>query len=61
MGKMITKAVPVILNVMNLYGGEEYQEGLNIAVQGGSVYTAVKDHVGNVQVTMLNMTAEDLN
>ncbi len=58
---MITKAVPVILNVMSLYGGDEYQEGLNIAVQGMSVYAVVKDHVGNVQVTMLSMTPEDLN
>lgn len=58
---MITKAVPVILNVMSLYGGDEFQEGINIAVQGCSVYLVVKDSVGNVQVTMLNMSMEELN
>ena len=58
---MITKAVPVILNVMNLYGGGEFQEGLNIAIQGCSVYIVVKDFSGSVQVTQTSMAMEDLN
>ena len=37
------------------------EEAVKLSVQGMSVYTVVKDSVGNVQVTQTPMAVEDLN
>ena len=57
---MMTTTVPVKLDPQNLYGAEEYQEGLNLAIQNGSVYSVVKSG-GMVNVLMLSgLFPEDL-
>lgn len=50
---MMTKAVPVKLDPQNLYAPDEFQEGLNLAVQGGMVYTVIRTG-GSTQVQPLN-------
>jgi len=56
---MITTAVPVKLNPGNLYGPEEFQEGINIAIQNGIVYVVVLTF-GSVMVHQTQMAQEDV-
>ena len=56
---MMTATVPVKLNPANLYGPDEFQEGINIAIQSGIVYVVIKTN-GLVTVYRTNVYQEDL-
>ena len=56
---MINVSVPVKINPLNLYSPNEFQEGINIAIQEGMVYVVIVDR-GSLISHPTNLRPEDL-
>ena len=56
---MITATVPVKLNPSNLYGPDEFEDGINIAIQNGIVFVVAKTF-GTVMVHQTAVLEEEL-